>query len=292
MKKNFILKNHFIIILIIIYFLSDSLLVKTNPIGKSDYFDKNDIEKTQLLHPEREWERVFYGSSVVAAAYIESENSYINLGMDYGTIKDVERLLKNGDIKVKGELLLGLNDISFYDELPTNKTYINHKKPYEHYLYFNRDRINDILLLSLNRLLDREEVFPPGYTEQKKELYFGVLSDEELEKNNQKMIELFSFSMDACKENFSALESLISFTEKNDIKLTALWMPLNPKFEKVPTIIQVMETANEIFARRNIKILDWTDSLSPEYFHDTGHLNYETGAPYFTAEVDKLEYKG
>ena len=284
--KKFVFKNYFIIILIIIYFLSDFILVSQNPIGKSDYFDKNDIERSQVANPEKEWDKVFYGSSVVAASYIEGDGGYVNLGIDYGTIKDIEKLLRNGTIKVESELVLGLNDIAFYDELPTNKTYMNHKKPFEHYIYFNRDRINNFLLLAYKRFLNKEAVFVPEYKNQGKELYFGSLSEEELDKNNDRMIELFSFSMDSCKENFAALEDLIAFTSQNNINVTALWMPLNTKFEKTPTILQVMSTANEILGSHDIKILDWTEKLSPEYFHDTGHLNYELGAPYFTEEVN------
>jgi len=51
-----------------------------------------------------------------------------------------------GLIEVGSELVIGLNYFTLMDTLETNPTYPWHKSIYEPYLYFNRNRINPVIV--------------------------------------------------------------------------------------------------------------------------------------------------
>ena len=54
-----------IIAVAIAIFAADIALTHTNFIKDSDYFVKNDFEITEHKHPEKVWDKVFFGNSVV-----------------------------------------------------------------------------------------------------------------------------------------------------------------------------------------------------------------------------------
>lgn len=290
-KKSFEFKS-FIFVMLAVWILSDVILTGLDPFKYSAYLTKNDFDVTELKHPEKVWDKVFFGSSVVVASFIEDESKsgYINSGVVYGTVSDIYNMMKKREINIGSELVIAVNDIAFYDGLDTNPTYIWHKKWYQHYLFFQRDKLHPIFEKSVGNLADLKPVFDGLKLEdEEKTLSFGQLSDEELEKNRIKMLEQFGdLTLDDCKQNFDDLEKLIKICKKENIRLRAIWMPWNPKIEKYDFVYEVMEKANSVFEENDIEVYDMMDMLGPENFHDIGHMNYEVGAPRFTELVDEF----
>ncbi len=118
-----------IIAVLLMLAVGDLALTYNNFIKDSDYFVKNDFEITQNRHPEKIWDKVFFGNSVVISSYIEdqSRSGYINLGLDYGVVTDLWDMLSKRHINIGSELVIGLNYLTLYDEFETNPTYIWHK---------------------------------------------------------------------------------------------------------------------------------------------------------------------
>ncbi len=290
-KKSFEFKS-FIFVLLAVWILSDVVLTSIDPFKYSAYLTKNDFDVTELKHPEKVWDKVFFGSSVVVASFIEDESKsgYINSGVVYGTVSDIYNMMKKREINIGSELVIAVNDIAFYDNLDTNPTYIWHKKWYQHYLFFQRDKLHPIFEKGVENLADLKPVFDGLKLEdEEKTLSFGQLSDEELEQNRIKMLEQFGdLTLDDCKQNFDDLEKLIKICKKKNIRLRAIWMPWNPKIEKYDFVYEVMEKANSVFEENDIEVYDMMDMLGSENFHDIGHMNYEVGAPRFTELVDQF----
>lgn len=243
----------------------------------------NDYEATRLKHSEEVWDKVFFGNSAVISAYLEeeSQSGYINLGIDYGVITDLRDMLEQGHVTVGSELVIGMNFFTFCDEFDTNPSYIWHRKFYEPYAYFHRDKLLKMLEVAI--LGDRAEK-PRSW---EKILYFGNLSDKELAEKMQTYEEkYFSRSIDEFEENISALEDIADWCDSNDVKLRLLWMPFNPSVEH-PAILSELQTQVDQWAKeRKIEVLDMTSALDENCFHDVGHLNREHGAYIFTAKVD------
>mgnify|MGYP006362216855 CR=1 FL=1 len=63
MKKAF--KILLAVILLAAFFTADYYSAHNNFITNSTIFVKNDFEKTQFDHPEKVWDKVFFGNSVV-----------------------------------------------------------------------------------------------------------------------------------------------------------------------------------------------------------------------------------
>jgi hypothetical protein len=91
--KKFVCNNSFIIILIVSFIILDSIIAFADPINTSVYFYKTDIEKVRMIHPKKVWDKVFFGNSIVIASFIEekSVSGYINAGIDYGKLTDLEK---------------------------------------------------------------------------------------------------------------------------------------------------------------------------------------------------------
>ena len=132
-----------IIAVVLMIAVSDLALTYNNFIKDSDYFIKNDFEITQNHHPEKIWDKVFFGNSVVISSYIEeqSQSEYINLGLDYGVVTDLWKMIEMRHINIGSELVIGLNYLTLYDEFETNPTYIWHKQPYVPYAYLDRKSV-------------------------------------------------------------------------------------------------------------------------------------------------------
>ena len=75
------------------------------------YVWMDDFEITRRDHPEKVWDRVFFGNSAVISAYREdvSQSGYVNLGLDYGVVTDLWDMLRRGHIDIGSELVVGLN---------------------------------------------------------------------------------------------------------------------------------------------------------------------------------------
>ena len=82
------------LVLLASLFAADNYLSHSSLIYNSNIFIKNDFEITQEKHPEKVWDKVFFGNSVVISAYMEdkSTSGYINLGLDYGLVTDLWRI--------------------------------------------------------------------------------------------------------------------------------------------------------------------------------------------------------
>lgn len=282
----------FALILAVVWIASDILLTRADLLKYSPYIMKNDYEITQLSHPEKVWDKVFFGSSVVIASYIEEKSSsgYYNVGVDYGSVSDIYNMIKKGRINIGSDLVIALNDISFLDSLDTNPTYLWHKKWYQHYIFFTRDKTYPLIEEGIENVTDGRKFFgEPKWENQEKTVYYGVLSDEELEKSNESMLERFGgYTTEDCRKNFSDLEALIKICEKKNIRLRAVWMPWNPKVPIYDFADEVMTEANRIFSENGIEVYDMTNMVEPQYFHDIGHMNYEVGAEYFTHLADEF----
>lgn len=272
------------------FFAADMTLTYTNFIKDSDYFSKNDFEITQQKHPEKVWDKVFFGNSVVIASYIEEESSagYVNLGLDYAVMTDLRDMLKKRDINVGSELVLGLNYLSFYDEFETNPTYIWHKSFYEPYAYFERDRFFPIISQGFDNLLHGESPMPVRYLPQTKNVYHGALSDDGLADSIKRYEkDFFNLPIEKFEKNLSATEEVIRFCQKNGIRVRAVWMPWNPKCEMPELPADVHARAQAIFDDYGVETLDLESAMPAEYFFDLGHLNYDVGSPKFTEMIDE-----
>lgn len=290
-KKTFEFKS-FALIMALLWIVSDLALTAADPVKYSTYIFRNDYELTQLKHPEKVWDKVLFGSSVVIASYIEeqSRSGYVNAGVDYGTVSDIYEMIKKNRIHIGSDLVIALNDISFLDSLPTNPTYIWHKKWYQHYIFFERDKIYPLLEQGLKNVLEGSPPFgEPSQVYQQKAVYFGSLGDEELAAANESMIERFGgCTLKDCEKNFDDLDRLIALCEKKGIRLRAVWMPWNPKVPIYGFARDIMTAANEKFTKNGIDVFDMTDMIGAGYFYDIGHMSYETGAPYFTGVIDEF----
>lgn len=271
-------------------FATDYYLTHNNFITDSNIFVKNDFEITQHNHPEKVWDKVFFGNSVVISAYLEDKSSseYINCGLDYGVVTDLWEMIDEGYITLGSELVIGLNYLTLYDEFETNPTYIWHKKWYQPYTYFERDRFYPLITGCFKRLLNGENIPPMTYTYQNKAVYHGRVSEAALaSKFEEYQEEFFNKPIDDYSKNLAALKKTVDYCIKNDIHMRVVWMPWNPLFEKPQLVQDVKTAANSILTECNIEVLDWEDQFGEEYFYDTGHLNYDVGSEKFTKLIDE-----
>lgn len=294
MKKEKLFKNAcqtiFLIGLLALFIFIDTSLAKEDPIGKSELFKRNDFENAKLRHSEEVYDKVFYGNSVVAGAFLEEESrsDYINMGFVYGTVEDLSKILDKKMIKVGSELVIGMNYLTFMDTLDTNPTYLWHRKAYEPYLYFHRDRLYPLITEGIQNVLDGEEFVSERDTRIKPYLSYGMLSDEEMDKIVKSHGEKhWSKDLSNYEKNFESLQWVIDYCKQENIKLRFIWFPWNPYVDKPLNVKLVEEEVNKILDRNNAEYIDLSDSYPREYFWDIGHLNAEKGAKIFTKEIDK-----
>lgn len=279
-----------IIAVVLVIAVSDLALTYNNFIVNSDYFVKNDFEITQEHHPEKVWDKVFFGNSVVISSYIEEQSAsgYINLGLDYGVVTDLWEMIEKRYINIGSELVIGLNYLTLYDEFETNPTYIWHKELYEPYAYFERDRFFPMIEDGFNKLLQGQSPLPYKYLPQEKSVYHGAVSDRAMEeKMAEYEQEYFSLQVGNFEKNVYALEKVINYCTENNIRVRVVWMPWNPKYEKPQLLTDLKVYTNAALDRLNVEVLDLEDALPAECFYDTGHLNYDVGSPRFTEMIDE-----
>lgn len=279
-----------IIAVVLVIAVGDLALTYNNFIVNSDYFVKNDFEITQEHHPEKVWDKVFFGNSVVISSYIEEQSSagYVNLGLDYGVVTDLWEMIEKRHINIGSELVIGLNYLTLYDEFETNPTYIWHKEFYVPYAYFERDRFFPMIEDGFNKLLQGQNPLPYKYLPQEKHVYHGAMSDRALEDAMARYEELyFNLPTEKFEKNIEALENVINYCNENNIRVRAVWMPWNPKYGQPALLEQVRAMADSVFNKYNVEVLDMENELPAEYFYDTGHLNYDVGSPRFTEMIDE-----
>lgn len=279
-----------IIAVVIAIAVGDLALTYNNFIADSDYFVKNDFEITQCKHPEKVWDKVFFGNSVVISSYIEEQSTsgYINLGLDYGVVTDLWEMIEKRHINIGSELVIGLNYLTLYDEFETNPTYIWHKELYVPYAYFERDRFYPVITDGFDKLLKGQNPLPYKYLPQEKHVYHGAMSDRALADAMARYEEeFFNLPTEKFEKNIEALEKVINYCNENNIRVRAVWMPWNPKYEQPALLGEVRAMADSVFNKYNVEVLDLENELPAEYFYDTGHLNYDVGSPKFTEMIDQ-----
>lgn len=289
--KNWLKRYAFLLLLAAVLVGGETALNLTDPVSRMTCIWRNDYELIRLQHPDMTFEKAIFGSSAVTASYIEGREGsvgYANIGMDYGTVKDITEMLEKGELTVTEDLVLGLNNLSFLDTLPTNATYPWHRKWYEPYLYFQRDRLEQLVTDGVTNLLNGEPFTKVDSSHQQRAVYRGALSDEDLMESWESLVERFGETTPEvdCAENFAALDRLAAWCEDHGVRLRAIWMPWNGKLEIYPAAQNVMDYANQQLERLGIETLDMTRVVEDQYFFDTGHLDYDTGAPWFTDYID------
>lgn len=281
----------FLIILISLFTAFDVYLSKSNPVSNSNLFYKNDYEKTILSNDNRKnYKDIFYGNSAVISAFDEekSTSSYVNFGLDYAKISDLTEMLNKGYITVEDNIVIGLNYFTLMDTLDTNPTYPWHRKTFEPYLYFQRDRLYNFIENNINSLLSTVKLSDVRYDNLEKSVYYGKMTEDEITKKIETHKSLFwDLGMENYEENFKALQKLIDYCNKNNIRLRAVWMPWYKGVEIPKKPNEVKGIAIDILNKNNIEVLDLEHSFSDECFHDIGHLNWEVGAGIFTKEIDQ-----
>lgn len=255
---------------------------------RSGDFWLNDYELTRRDHPEKVWDKVIFGSSELVAGFRdeESESGYVNLGMDYGTIRDVLTMLKKKTITVGSDLVLAVDSLCFYDGMDTNPVYPWHRRVYEPYAYFMRDRLNTSVMNAVKRL-SGEEVARGLHREQTKDYYSGCLSAEELAGKVEKFDTMFySKPFAAYQKNLDALDALADWCAGHGVRLRLLWLPRNQSVETPARALEVMAEANARCEKRGVEVHDLTHALPDECFYDLGHVNREYGSYLFMEVVD------
>jgi hypothetical protein len=291
MKHLFLIikKLGFLIALAAVFLAADMILTAWAPVENSMLFDKNDYEKTVVSHGGMtEYDKVLFGNSVIISAYIEeaSASGYVNFGLDYGKITDLLSMLDKGMLKPKSDLVIAMNYFVFMDDLETNPTYPWFRESYEPYLYFQRDRLSQTLKAGIRKVLTGAVM--PLYTDLNKSVYYGVLPDEKLDEKIAVYKERYwGLDMTHYQDNLKALEALIGYCKEHGIRLRAIWMPWNGYIDYPENPAKVNEAVNAILSAENIAVLDLTDSYPRDCFHDLGHLEYSSGAPRFTKEIDE-----
>ena len=288
--KSFFKKGGFIAAVIALFIVLDLLFAASGWVQDSGFFWMNDFEITLRNHPEEVWDRVIFGSSELVSGYREdlTEVDYVNLGMDYGVITDLVKMLEDGDIKVGSELVLALNWCALCDTLDTNPTYDWHRKWYEPYFWFQRDRLSEFVTDNWKAVLRDGEFRRRTYLAQSKAFYYGEMSQQELSERMEKLDELFwEQGVGGYEKNLAALDEVFDYCEQNGIRVRALWLPENQAVIENPTNAEVRALARERCEDAGIEFYDMTTMLANDCFYDTGHMNYEHGAVIFTEVLDK-----
>lgn len=247
----------------------------------------NDYEVTKRDHPEKVWDKVFFGNSDIISSYREdlSESGYINLGMDYGVVTDLWELIDQGHITIGSDLVIGMNMFLLYDDFDTNPSYIWHREAWEPYTYFHRGKMKTYLENAVKTVLHKGTI---GTGVAGKIYYYGTMSDADILAKEVSFEERFyNLPLDAFDENIEALDKIADWCDEHDVRLRILWTPVNPLAEDQELILQLTDIVNEWCQERGIESVDYTDSFPKECFYDGTHMNYEYGAYIFTEEVDK-----
>lgn len=285
---KYLKKLRFLAVLLAAFILFDALLAHFCPPMLLDgRFNLNDYEVTRRDHPETVWDKVFFGNSSVIASYREelSDSGFINLGLDYGVVRDLWKMIDRGIIEVGSEIVLGLNYLTLYDNFETNPTYPFNRGMLEPYSYFRRDSLYVLGESTLKSLIGMPVEHP--FEGKEKSYYYGSLSAAEIEEKLAHYRETYwSLPLSDFAENLAALEKLAAYCAEHGIRLRAVWMPWNPTVEEPELVGLVREYADAVLRRYDAEILDLTTRFDAACFYDLGHLNYEYGSYRFMEVIE------
>lgn len=257
----------------------------------SGRFSLSDFEIVQRDHPEETWDKVFFGNSVVVSGFREEESGsgYINLGMVYGVVTDLWEIIDKDLMQVGSEIVIGLNALTLYDDFDTNPYYPWHRKWYEPYCYFERDRLKTLLEESFGQLTGlSSEPISYAYLGQHKYYSYGVMSSQEIYeyRHNGHYKQYLTLKEEDYRDNFRAMEKVYNYCRENGIRLRLVWMPSNPIVELDEATACAYGLAKDFAERHQVEFYDMTGMLDTECFYDGGHFNYEYGAHVFTEVID------
>ena len=287
---RFMKKGGLIALVLVLALGFDALLASSYWVRDSGFFWLDDFELTQRAHPEEVWDKVIYGSSELTSGYREdiSVSGYVNMGMDYATVTDLVEILEGGHIELGSELVLALNWGALCDIMDTNPTYEWHRKWYEPYVYFQRDRLAGLVTDSFKALIRAGEPRTRQWLTQTKAYYFGHMDEAELAGRVEKLHELYlAGGLDDFDENLAALDKVFAFCKERGVRVRALWLPENPAAPADEVDLVVREAAREACEAAGVEFYDMTDALDAGCFYDTGHMEYDHGAVVFTEVLDK-----
>lgn len=284
----FIRRNSFVLALLLLFIATDQLIAMWDPVDRYDVFAKNDVQRTIHHHPEQPWERVFYGNSSVNAAFdaLKIGSDFVNYGISYGRITDLQHILNSGRLPDVQQLAIGLNIYAFMDEFPTDPSYPWYQRFYEPYLYFHRDAISDAVRKYALPALRGEPLKINRDQLYRKQEYYGTLSPDKLEVKLGEFRELYGDrELTDFTGNLRALEQVIRYSAAHGIALKLIWMPWNPTFPPPEYADELRTEVRRILSAWDLSLTDWTDHFTADEFHDLGHLNIERGRPRFTEEI-------
>lgn len=291
MKKNLI----FIVLIILIFLITDKIIeyVMTPYFLNSGQIPLNCYEILRRDHPEKEWQKVFFGSSVTISGFREEESTsgYINAGLNCGLITDLWGMIEANKINIGKELVIGFNSsLSLYDDFMRDYTNPWYRKWYEPYCYFYRDRLKTLISNAVLTYLFKQNKLNASYKEQNKrrELYFGAMSEQALQEKltSERAKFLYEIKFENLRNNIIALEKVRQYCNKNGIRLRFVWIPCNPTIEMLSSSKEAYEFLKDYAIKNNIDFMDLTGRFDKECYYDQGHFNYEYGAHIFTEVVD------
>jgi hypothetical protein len=285
----------FVILLLFVFFTADMLLGWWGPVESSSYFSKNDYEKTVLSHDgATAYDKVFFGNSVLISSYMETESTadYINFGLDYGTVRDLAAMLEGGYLTIGSDLVILLNYFVLLDTMDTNPSYPWLRRHLEPYCYFQRDRMQTLVTNAFNVLFsrfdNRLQGSLPRYTDLSKSVYYGILTDEELDAKIASQSETYwGLGPEFYQENLEALRQVMDYCNSRQVRLRVVLAPWNPYIPMPENPRAAILAADRLLADAGVEVLDLTNSYPRQFFYDLGHFNYEYGAVYFTEDIDQ-----
>ena len=253
-------------------------------------FYLSDFEIVRRDHPEKVWDKVFYGNSVVISGFREEESSsgYLNLGLDCGNVSDLWDILRKGEMTVGSELVIGLNSLTLYDDMDTNPLYPWHRAWYEPYCFFQRSRLKQLFEETVRQYLRGAAPAYP-YLGQRKGVYYGAMTEAEIRAHRatEHYLPLLELTQDDFRENFRALEKITAYCAKKNIRLRLVWLPGNPMIAEDPASGRARELSEQFASAHGVELYDMTGLLPSDCFYDGGHFNYQYGSHIFTEVIDQ-----
>lgn len=290
--KN-IRKNLFFIFFALFFIFSDMAFAKLDYVNKSPMFIPNDYSKTLYEYGTNTFHTAIMGNSTAIAA-IRNDlmgAQYGNAAVSYGTIHDFYEMLGRKFIVAEKEVVVCANYLAFLDNWETNPSYPWLREPLVPYVYFYRAATSDYLKENIIHYFNGDNTFfePVPLYHFQKTIAPGHMTEEELNERKISFEERFGDkTIEDFSKNIAALKKIINFCERNDLTLRFVWMPINPVYDNRPAYIEELNTVvSEILEENQIEFIDYTDSFSPEYFYDLGHISWEEGALVFTGELRK-----
>lgn len=282
-----------IVLIILVFFAFDFILEKimTPYIRSSGQVFLNCYEIVRRDHPEKVWDKVFFGNSIAISTYREEESAsgYINAGINCGLMTDLWDMIRTNEIQIGSELVITFNSaLSLYDDFMYDPTNPWRRKWYQPYCYFERDRLRLLVKNFILTYVFKKNKPDTPYKNQIRELYFGVMSQKELNDKlaGERFLVYYNIQLEDMKKNIYALKKITDYCKRHKIRLRFVWVPPNPTVKQFSATPLVYNFINVFSIENDIEFLDLTGKFDKECYYDQGHFNYEYGAHVFTKEIE------